>query len=157
MKRLVHVRGIEWAELERLRARLGRLFAALQEAAEMAALDAPGTWLPTVDVCESVGAVTVTVELPGVRAADVEVGIAGAELRVTGRKRKGAPRGLISHLCSERSYGQFTRTVSLRWPVRVGAATAELRDGLLTVRLPKREERRGAEYKVEVKDVSREP
>lgn len=157
MKRLVHVRGIERAELERLRARLGRLFAALQEAAEMAALDAPGAWLPLVDLCESAEAVIVTVELPGVRAADVEVSVAGAELRVTGRKRKGAPRGVISHLCSERGYGQFTRTVALRWPVRVAAATAELRDGLLTVRLPKRAERRGAEYKVEVKDVNREP
>ena len=93
---------------------------------------------------------TVTVELPGVRAADVDVRIAGAELRVSGRKRKGAPRGLISHLCSERSYGQFTRTVALRWPVRVEAAAAHLRDGLLNVRLPKLAERRGAEYKIEV-------
>lgn len=156
MKRLVHIRGIELAELERLRARLGRLFATLQEAAEMAALDAPGVWLPPVDLCESEEAVTVLVELPGVRAADVEVRVAGSELRVTGRKRKGAPRGVISHLCSERSYGQFTRTVALRWPLRVDAATAELRDGVLTVRLPKRAERRGAEYKIEVKDVNRE-
>ena len=119
----------------------------------MAALDAPGVWLPPVDVCESEQVVTVVVELPGVRAADVSVSVAGAELRVTGRKRKGAPRGVISHLCSERSYGQFTRTVALRWPVRVGAATAELRDGLLTVRLPKREERRGAEYRIEVQSA----
>ncbi len=151
MKRPVHVRHIERAELERLRARLGRLFAALQEAAEMAALDAPGVWLPPVDVCESEEAVTVSVELPGVRAPDVEVRVSGAELRVTGRKRKGAPRGLISHLCSERSYGQFTRAVALRWPVRVEGATAELRDGLLTVRLPKLADRRGAEYKIEVR------
>ncbi len=150
MERSVHLRHIERAELERLRARLGRLFAALQEAAEVAAFDAPGVWLPPVDVCESEEAVTVSVELPGVRPADVEVRVSGSELRVTGRKRKGAPRGLISHLCSERSYGQFRRTVALRWPVRVEAAAAELRDGLLTVRLPKLTERRGAEYKIEV-------
>ncbi len=148
---------MERAELERLRARLGRLFAALQEAAEMAALDAPGVWLPPVDLCESEEALTVSVELPGVRASDLEVSVAGAQLRVTGRKRKGVPRGVISHLCSERSYGQFTRAVALRWPIRVEAATAELRDGLLTVRLPKRAERRGAEYQLEVKEVNREP
>jgi HSP20 family protein len=101
-------------------------------------------------LCESEEAVKVLIELPGVRAADVEVRVAGAQLRVTGRKRKSAPRGVISHLCSERSYGQFTRTVALRWPIRVEAAAADLRDGLLTVRLPKRAERRGAEYKIEV-------
>ncbi|MDQ3804006.1 MAG: Hsp20/alpha crystallin family protein [Acidobacteriota bacterium] len=150
MKRLVQGTSLERAELERLRARVGRLFAALQEAAEMAALDAPGAWLPPVDVCESEGAVTVLVELPGVRASDVEVRVAGGELRVGGRKRKGAPRGVISHLCSERSYGHFTRAVPLRWPIRAEEATAELRDGLLTVRLPKLMERRGAEYKIEV-------
>jgi HSP20 family protein len=151
MKRLVQVKSMERAELERLRARLGRLFAALQEAAEMAALDAPGAWLPPVDLCESGDTVTVLVELPGVRASDVEVRLAGGELRVEGRKRKkGAPRGVISHLCSERSYGHFSRAVALRWPIRAAGATAELRDGLLTVRLPKLAERRGEEYKIEV-------
>lgn len=150
MKRLVQVKSLEIAELERLRARVGRLFAALQEAAEMAALDAPGAWLPPADLCESGEVVTVSLELPGVRAADVEVRLAGAQLRVTGRKRKSAPRGVISHLCSERSYGQFTRTIPLRWPIRAAGATAELKDGLLTVRLPKLAERRGAGYKVAV-------
>jgi HSP20 family protein len=150
MKRLVHVKSLERAELERLRARLGRLFAALQEAAEMAALDAPGAWLPPVDLCESADAVTVLVELPGVRASDVEVRLVGGELRVEGRKRKGAPRGVISHLCSERAYGQFSRSIALRWPIRADGAAAELRDGLLTVRLPKLRERRGEEYRIEV-------
>ena len=151
MKRPVQVRAVERAELERLRARLGRLFAALQEAAEMAALDAPGVWLPPVDVCESGEAVTVTIELPGVRASDVDVRVAAGELRVSGRKRKGAPRGPVSHLCSERSYGRFTRTVPLRHPVRVAEATATLRDGVLTVRLPKLADRRGGEHKIEVR------
>jgi HSP20 family protein len=96
--------------------------------------------------------VTVRVELPGVRAEQVEVALTNEHLRVRGRKRKGAPRGSITHLCSERSSGQFARTVPLRWPVRKDAATAELRDGLLTVRLPKLEDRRGAEHKIEVKE-----
>jgi len=150
MKRPVQVRSLERAELERLRARVGRLFAALQEAAEMAALDEPGAWLPPVDLCESGEVVTVLVELPGVRAGDVEVRLAGGQLRVTGRKRKSAPRGAITHLCSERSYGQFARSVPLRWPIRVDGATAELKDGLLTVRLPKLAERRGEEHRIEV-------
>jgi HSP20 family protein len=150
MKPLVQVRSLERAELERLRSRVGRLFAALEEAAETAALDEPGAWLPPVDLSESEGVVTVSVELPGVRAGDVEVLLAAGHLRVAGRKRKGAPRGVITHLCSERSYGRFARTIPLRWPIRAAEATAELRDGLLTVRLPKLAERRGAEYRIEV-------
>jgi HSP20 family protein len=151
MKRTVHAAIFDPAELERLRARVGRLLLALQEASEMVAGES-GAWLPAVDLCESERCVTVSVELPGVKAEQVEVALTNEELRVRGRKRKGAPRGVISHLCSERSFGQFARTIPLRWPVRKAGATAVLRDGVLTIRLPKLEDRRGAEYKVEVKE-----
>ena len=140
------------AELERLRGRVGRLLQALQEASEMAAGEAGAAWLPAVDLCESESCVTVSVELPGVRADHLEVALTNEELRVRGRKRKGAPRGVISHLCSERSFGQFARAIPLRWPVRKDGAAAELRDGVLTIRLPKLEDRRGAEHRIEVKD-----
>ena len=152
MKKTVHAAIVNPAELERLRGRVGRLLMALQEASEMAAGEAGAAWLPAVDVCESEACVTVTVELPGVRAEQVEVALTNEELRVRGRKRKGAPRGVISHLCSERSFGPFARTILLRWPVRKDAATAELKDGVLTIRLPKLEDRRGAEHKIEVKE-----
>jgi len=152
MKRTVHAAIVNPAELERLRGRVGRLLLALQEASEMAAGEAGAAWLPAVDLCESDSCVTVSVELPGVRAEQVEVALTNEELRVRGRKRKGAPRGVISHLCSERSFGQFARTILLRWPVRKDAATAELKDGVLTIRLPKLEDRRGAEHRIEVKE-----
>jgi HSP20 family molecular chaperone IbpA len=111
MKRTVHAAIFDRGELERLRSRVGRLFVALQEASEMAAGEAGAAWLPAADVCESGECVTVTVELPGVRAEQVEVALTNEELRVRGRKRKGAPRGVISHLCSERSFGQFARAI----------------------------------------------
>ena len=108
--------------------------------------------VPAVDLCESDGFVTVSVELPGLRAEQFEVTLTNEQLKIRGRKRKGAPRGVISHLCSERSFGQFARTIPLRWPVRKDEATAELKDGVLTIRLPKVEDRRGTEYKIEVKE-----
>ena len=148
----MHAAIVDPAELERLRGRVGRLLMALQEASEMVAGEAGAAWLPAVDLCESEACVTVSVELPGVRAEHVQVALTGGELRVRGRKRKGAPRGVISHLCSERSFGQFARTIQLRWPVRKDAATAELRDGVLTIRLPKLEDRRGVEHRIEVKE-----
>lgn len=144
------VTGLERIELERLRARVGRLFAALEEAAEMIAPHAPGGWLPPADVCETSDEVIVRVELPGVRADQVEVTLTNAHLQLAGRKRKGTKRGVTSHLCTERYYGEFTRLVPLRWPVRAQEATARLRDGLLTVRLPKMKERRGSRFKIAV-------
>ncbi len=152
MKKTVHAAIVDPSELERLRGRVGRLLLALQEASEMVAGEAGAAWLPAVDLCESAECVTVYVELPGVRAGQVEVVLANGELRIRGRKRKGAPRGVISHLCSERSFGQFARTIQLRWPVRQDRATAELKAGVLVVRLPKLEDRRGREHRIEVKE-----
>ncbi|HEV7891302.1 MAG TPA: Hsp20/alpha crystallin family protein [Pyrinomonadaceae bacterium] len=154
MKKTVHATVLDRAQLEGLRGRVGRLFVALQEASEMAAGEA-GAWLPPVDLCESDECVTVRVEVPGVRAEHLEVSLTNEELRVRGRKRKGAPRGVTRHLCSERSFGQFARAIPLRWPVNRDAAAAALKDGVLTVRLPKLKERRGGEHRIEVKEVEK--
>ncbi len=145
-----HATGLERIELERLRDRVGQLFSALQAAAEDVGVPVPGAWLPPVDLCESTEVVTVRIELPGVIAEQVELVLTGTQLRISGRKVRSLPRGRIVHLCSERSYGQFSRVVPLRWPVRVNEAIAELRNGVLTVLLPKLKERRGAELKIPI-------
>lgn len=150
---MVRVIGLERIEIERLRNRVGRLFAALQEAVEDVAPSMPGAWTPPVDLCESHDTVNVCVELPGVQPDQIEIKLTNTYLRICGKKKKRAPRSLISHLCSERSYGNFSRTLQLRWPIRVSEATAELCNGLLTVQLPKLAERRGAEFKVEIREV----
>lgn len=151
MKKTVHATVFDRMELERLRGRVGRLFVALQEASEMVVGEA-GAWLPPVDLCESEEWVTISVELPGVRAEQVEVSLTNERLHIVGRKRKVASRGVISHLCSERSFGQFARTLELRWPVRTDGATAALKDGVLTIRLPKLKDRRGSAHKIKVEE-----
>jgi len=142
---------LERIEIERLRNRVGRLLAALQEVADDSSLAIPGAWSPPVDLCETADAVCVSVELPGVPPDSIEVSVTSTYLRISGKKKRRVLRGSISHLCSERSYGNFNRTVPLRWPVRVRGATAELNNGLLRVRLPKLADRRGAEFKVPIK------
>jgi HSP20 family protein len=153
MIKAVQVTGLERLELERLRDRVGRLFDALQEATLADAPATPGEWSPPVDLCETADAVTVRVELPGVAASQIKVGLTGTHLRICGEKKKRTPRTrIISHLCSERSYGHFSRTVPIRWTIDVREATAELANGILMVRLPKRGDRRGAEFKVMIKE-----
>jgi len=150
----MRVIGLERIEIERLRHRLGRLVAALQEVMDDVPSDATGAWSPPVDLCETADAVFVRAELPGVEADEVELVLTNGALRIAGKKKRRALRGHVSHLCSERGYGEFTRTVPLRWPLRTRDAAAELRDGLLTVRLPKLLDRRGAEYKIPIKGVT---
>lgn len=153
MIRHVGVTGLERLELQRLRDRVGRLFAALQEATEADDPLASGAWAPPVDLCETEDAINVRIELPGVAADQVKIGLTNEKLRVWGeKKRRISRRRITSHLCSERSYGHFSRIVPLRWTISVREASARLKNGVLLVRLPKIQERRGAEFKITVQD-----
>ena len=149
--------GLERLELQRVRDRVGRLFAALQEATEADDPLAAGAWAPPVDLCETEDAINVRVELPGVTAEQVKIGVTNERLRIWGEKKRRIPRRrIISHLCSERSYGHFTRIVPLRWPISVRDATAALTSGVLVIRLPKIPDRRGFEFKILVTDKDAE-
>ena len=112
------------------------------------------TWAPPVDLCETSDAIMLCVELPGLTAEQVKIGATNTQLRIWGEKKRRVGRSkILSHLCSERSYGRFCRIVPLRWTVSVQDATAEVANGMLTVRLPKIEDRRGVEFRIPVKDA----
>jgi len=153
MIKTVRPTGLERLELQRLRDRVGRLFAALQEATVAEDPLASETWAPPVDLCESAEVIVVCVELPGLTAEQIKVGATNTQLRIWGEKKRRMPRNrILSHLCSERSFGKFSRIVPLRWTVSIQDAKATIDNGMLTVRLPKIEDRRGVEFKIPVKD-----
>jgi len=148
---------LERLELQRLRDRVGRLFAALEEASEADDTLTSGAWAPAVDLCETEDAIRVRVELPGVSAEQVKIGLTNAHLRIWGEKKRRVARSrIISHLCSERCYGRFSRIIPLRWTISVRDATAGLTNGVLSIHLPKIPDRRGVEFKVVVKETDTE-
>jgi len=67
----------------------------------------------------------VKIELPGVKASDVDVSVDGRTLKVTGKSRRGV---------------EFSYSYTLKSIVDDAAITAKLEDGLLTISLPKKEE-----------------
>jgi HSP20 family protein len=153
----VRATGLERLELQRLRDRVGRLYVALEEATEAENPLASGAWAPPVDLCETEKGIWLRVELPGVTAEQIKIGLTNTKLRIWGdKKRRQARRRIISYLCSERSYGKFNRVVRLRWTICVRTASAELTNGVLHIYLPKIEDRRGAEVMIGVKDASTE-
>lgn len=156
MIKTTRITGLERLELLRLRDRVGRLFAALQEATVAEDPLASGAWAPPVDLCEAKDALYVRVELPGLSAEQIQIGLTNTQLRIWGEKKRSvAKHPITSHICSERSYGRFSRVVPLRWTFSARDATAELDNGLLLIRLPKIEDRRGAEFKLTVKEPNR--
>jgi len=153
----IRATGLERLELQRLRDRVGRLYAALQEATEAENPLASGAWAPPVDVAETQDSIVLRVELPGVTGDQIKIGLCNTKLRIWGeKKRRPARRRIISYMCSERSYGKFNRVVPLRWTINVRGAEATLENGILLIKLPKLDDRRGGEFMVSVNDSSQD-
>lgn len=82
----IRATGLERLELHRLRDRVGRLFAALQEATVAEDPLASETWAPPVDLCEASDAIYVRAEFPGLKADQIQVGLTNTQLRIWGEK-----------------------------------------------------------------------
>ena len=100
-----------------------------------------GVLAPRVDVVEDERAVTLTAELPGVSESDVEVALTGDQLTIRGEKRseheeKKEQEGRVIHR-TERSYGAFQRQLTIPYHVDPEQVSAQFRDGVLTITLPK--------------------
>jgi len=153
MVKSIGAAGLERIELKQLAERVGKLYSVLREAAE-AELTPLAAFKPPTDVCESADAVWIRIELPGVPANQIKIALASDKVRVYGEKKKRSPRQkVLSHLCSERNYGRFSRVVPLRWTISVQETKAKLKDGVLMLRLPKTRDRRGSEFKVPITEV----
>jgi len=96
-------------------------------------------WLPPLDVQESKDNYTIRVEVPGLKREDIEVSLENDELTITGeRKTEPAVEGTEVHR-QERSYGKFSRVLTLPTAVAADQVKAQYKDGILTVTLAKTE------------------
>ena len=116
-----------------------------------------GGWTPSIDICESAGAVTVRVELPGINASDIRITIQGGVLRIQGIKREAATAlERLSYYCLERRYGRFDRRVSLDRIVDASRSRATLVNGVLTIEIPRIEDRRGQLFEIAIEGANHE-
>jgi len=131
-------RLVPYGEIELLKAEVNRLIEILLRTTERGA-----GWHPAVDVFEEPEGTVVQVELPGVHGHEIEVGLKDRSLIVRGAKRRleREPAARRFHLM-ERFIGSFQLTVELPEPTDPRSASAELEDGVLTVRLPRLVEKR---------------
>jgi HSP20 family protein len=109
-----------------------------------------GTWTPQVDVFESPEAITLKVELPEVNARDVDIQVEGNALTLRGDRILENADKRDSYHRIERSYGPFSRTFTVPSTVDTENASAECRDGVLRITLPKKAETKAKQIKVQV-------
>ena len=108
------------------------------------------TWLPPVDMYATKDDLVLTVELPGVSEKDVNVSITGDLLTVKGERRFENQVKQQDLLHVERTYGNFERLIQLPMAVQSDRVKATYRDGVLEIKLPKAEELKPKEIKIDL-------
>lgn len=107
-----------------------------QEMRRMAPREA--AFVPSFDVKETKDAYSFKADLPGVKEEDLELSVTGNRLTVSGKREEEQRKEEEQYFAYERRYGSFSRSFTLPEGVDLDAVHADLRNGELTVQVPKK-------------------
>ena len=108
------------------------------------------TWAPAVDIFETEHELVVKADLPDIQPEELDIRVENNILTIRGERKFEKQVNENNYLRVERAYGSFSRSFSLANTVNSDAIKAEYRDGVLTLTIPKREEAKPKQIKVNV-------
>ncbi len=141
-----------FAELREIQERMNRI---LQEAAPPATTRSKEyasskVWSPPVDVLEKENEIVFKVDLPGVQQQDIHIELEGDTLTIRGERKFDNETQKEQYVRIERVYGPFQRSFTISTPIQSDQVQASFRNGVLEIRLPKKEEVRPKRIQINV-------
>ncbi len=106
---------------------------------------------PRFDVKETEEGYVFQADLPGVKEPDVKVAVEGNRLTISGKREEERKKENDTYYSYERSFGSFMRAFTLPETADAGKAQAELKDGVLTLKLPKKPEIQAKQISIKAK------
>lgn len=108
-----------------------------------------GGWTPAVDIYETENnEVVLKAELPDMKREDIGITFENQVLTIRGERKLDREVKRDAYQRLERSYGAFSRAFTIPSTIDAGAISASYKDGVLTVRLPQREEAKPKQIQV---------
>jgi HSP20 family protein len=108
------------------------------------------TWAPAVDIYEGEHELVVKADLPDVKPEELDIRVENNILTIRGERKFEKKADEKNYLRVERAYGSFARSFSLASTVNTEAIKADYKDGVLTLSIPKREEAKPKQIRVNV-------
>src|SRR6516164_5529466 len=108
------------------------------------------TWAPAVDIYEDEHQLVVKADLPDIDPKDLDIRVENNLLTIRGERKFEKKVNEDNYLRVERAYGSFSRSFSLANTMNSEAIKADYQDGVLTLSVPKREEAKPKQIKVNV-------
>ena len=144
------VRWDAFRDLNILQDRMNRLFDNAGRGWKSDEPSATTTWSPSVDIFETEGEIVVKAELPGMERKDITLNLENNVLTLKGERRFEKETKEENYHRIERSYGSFLRSFTLPDAADGSKVSADFKDGVLTVHLPKGEKARPKAVEVKV-------
>lgn len=138
-----------WADLKSLQSEINELFNFDRLPSTTGLFERSVT--PAIDFVEKENEYTVTCELPGLEEKDIDISLASNVLTIKGNKMSDREEKKEKYYKREIWNGSFQRTLSLPAMVDAEKISASLKDGMLTVSLPKKEEMKPRQISVKIK------
>lgn len=149
-----------YEEMREMEKRMNRLFREFWKGEPRLALPSGETILapfrkeqgavkPFSDIEETDKEIIVTAEIPGVEKGDININTTENSLEISAETKKEEKEEKKGYLRMERSYGKYYRSYALPSKVDPAKTKAKYKNGVLEVRLPKTEEKKGAKIAVE--------
>lgn len=145
------IRWDPFQEMSALQERMNRLFSDVRAQAPVRGEEiVQGAWIPAVDIFETNEAIVLKAELPGITAQDISVEVKDNTLTLKGEKKFEKEVKEENYHRVERSYGSFQRAFTLPGTIHQEKVKAKFKDGILEITLPKVEEDKPKQVKVEI-------
>ena len=107
--------------------------------------------VPAVDMFDKDDEIVVKAEVPGIDKENIKISVSDSVLTIKGEMKKEEEIKEEDYYYAERSYGSFSRSLTLPAKVVENKIKAEYKDGILEVHLPKATESKPKEIKVDIK------
>jgi HSP20 family protein len=111
----------------------------------------PAAFTPCFDVTETREGYVLKADLPGIDEKDLKITLTANRLTVAGKRETEEKKEGEHHYTVERSFGSFTRSFTLPSDVQGEKVHADLKNGVLTLMLPKKAEAKGKEIEIKIK------
>ncbi len=136
-------------ELTNLKTQMDKIFESLMGSSEDIQ---SGSWVPPVDIYETENEVVIKAEVPGVAQKDIEIKVEDDTLVIKGEKKFERDMEKETYHRAERVYGKFQRSFILPKSIEKDKIKATLKQGVLTIVLPKKEEVKPKEISIQVEE-----
>ncbi len=141
------IRWQPYSEMDSLQKELNRLFDRLSTANQR---NSEAGFLPPAEMLETSDAIHLKLEVPGMDAKDIDIQVAADSVSISGERKSVSRTNAEGEKRSEFRYGSFRRVIPLKVRIQNNNVSAEYKDGILHLTLPKAEEEKNKVVKVNI-------